>query len=171
MPPVSRRLFLGAASAAFLAAGTGSAAAVSDTIRHGSRNWAFENDSLRATVTYQNGGVHLTRLLNKRAGSDYLSAPSLLFAHELDGADTVPTDDGGWRLGATTRELIAVRTKERSWRVGERVASPCTEPCPARSASPWSSRSTERLRTEGLPIDLSENTSKGKAFWLEAVER
>jgi hypothetical protein len=28
-----------------------------------------------------------------------------------------------------------------------------------------------RLRTEGLPIDLSENTSKGKAFWLEAVVR
>ena len=58
MPPVSRRLFLGAASAAFLAAGAGPAAAVSDTIRYGSRNWTFENDSLRATVTYQNGGIH-----------------------------------------------------------------------------------------------------------------
>ncbi|MFG2350581.1 hypothetical protein [Streptomyces phaeochromogenes] len=121
MPPVSRRLFLGAASGAFFAAGAGPTAAVSDTIRYGSRNWTFENDSLRATVTYQNGGIHLTRLLNKRAGSDYLSSPSLLFAHELDGADTVRADDGGWRLGATTRELIAVRTKEKSWRVGERV--------------------------------------------------
>lgn len=27
----------------------------------------------------------------------------------------------------------------------------------------------EQLRTEGLQVDLSENTSKGKAFWLEAI--
>ncbi|MFT9480574.1 hypothetical protein [Streptomyces sp. 11-1-2] len=26
-----------------------------------------------------------------------------------------------------------------------------------------------QLRAEGLPVDLSENTSKGKAFWLEAI--
>lgn len=132
MSPLSRRHFLSTASAAFLAAGTGtgSAAALSESIRHRARNWTFENDSLRATVTYEAGGIRLTGLLNKRAGRDYLAAPSLLFAHELDGADTVRADDRGWRLGTTTRELITVRTKESSWRVGERVRIPLRRTAP-----------------------------------------
>ncbi|MDX6364394.1 MAG: alpha-galactosidase, partial [Streptomyces sp.] len=34
--------------------------------------------------------------------------------------------------------------------------------------SPRGTFTGERLRTRGLPVDLSENTSKGKAFWLSA---
>ncbi|MFF1448420.1 hypothetical protein ACFVYF_09735 [Streptomyces sp. NPDC058274] len=124
MSPLSRRLFLGATSAAFLAAGAVPAAAVTDSIRRGTRSWTFENDSLRATVTYAGGTVRLTGLFNKRAGRGYLSAPSLLFAHELDGSETVRADDGGWSLGAVSTELVTVLTKERSWRVGERVRIP-----------------------------------------------
>lgn len=130
MPPLSRRLFLGAASATFLAAGTGSAAAVSDSIRRRARTWAFENDSLKATVSYEGGGIRLTQLRNKRAGRDYLSAPSLLFAHELDGGGTVRADDAGWSLGETSTQPITVHTKEKSWRVGERVRIPLRRTTP-----------------------------------------
>ncbi|MFJ7078916.1 hypothetical protein [Streptomyces sp. NPDC098781] len=130
MSPLSRRLFLGAASAAFLAAGTAPAAGVSDVIRRQARRWTFANDSLTATVTFEGGGIALTRLFNKRARRDYLGAASLLFAHELDGGAVVRADDGQWRLGATSRELITVRTRERSWRVGERVRIPLRRTTP-----------------------------------------
>lgn len=126
MPPLSRRLFLGAASATFLAAGTGTAAAaaVSDSIGRRARTWTFENDSLKASVTYERGSIRLTQLRNKRAGREYLSASSLLFAHELDGGDTVRADDEGWSLGRTSTQPITVHTREKSWRVGERVRLP-----------------------------------------------
>lgn len=132
MPPLSRRLFLGAASATFLAAGTGTAAAaaVSDSIGRRARTWTFENDSLKATVTYERGSIRLTQLRNKRAGRDYLSASSLLFAHELDGGDTVRADDEGWSLGRTSTQPITVHTREKSWRVGERVRIPLRRTTP-----------------------------------------
>ncbi|MFI6090876.1 hypothetical protein [Streptomyces sp. NPDC051218] len=136
MSPLSRRLFLGAASAALVGAGTGTgtAATVSDSIARRARHWTFENDSLKATVTYERGGIQLSRLRNKPAARDYLSGPSLLFAHEFDDGDTVRADDGGWSLGAASRELITVRTKEKSWRVGERIRIPLRRATPRRFA-------------------------------------
>lgn len=134
MPPLSRRLFLGAASATFLAAGTATAAAVSDSIKQAARTWTFENDSLKATVTFEAGAIRLTQLRNKHADREYLDVASLLFAHELDGADTVRADDGGWSLGETSTQPITVHTKEKSWRVGQRVRIPLRRTTPRKFA-------------------------------------
>ncbi len=95
----------------------------------GEKAWSFENDIIRAEVSFDDGSITLDSFYNKLAGKDYLaSGTSRLFSYtfgkyvaggEAENLKTVKADGKNWTLVSSSVSDITIKLTDSEKPVGK----------------------------------------------------